>query len=210
MRSFVRNTVILLGVVAATIVPGVASASASTAATPAASSQAALLQKVLANDIPQLITYARTHGTALVEVNPNGTINLAKPSPAGCHYSPTPNEKGKHGEIGNPHRSTSILHKRNVNSTKVNSFIVCSRRVEALSNTTYLFTLAGGKATQRAKSTTNNENESVLANQGTYYDCQNSHKTTWDGAALGESLEGGTVYVGVGYSASSYTWDCGT
>jgi hypothetical protein len=200
----------LVGVVAITLGVGVASASASTAATPAASSQAALIQKVLANDIPQLVAYERAHGTALVEVSPNGALIPDATSPAGCHYSPTPNEKGKHGEIGNPHRSTSILHKRNVNSTKVNSFIVCSRRVEALSNTTYLYTLSGGKGTKRAQSTTDNTNESVLANQGTFYDCKNSHKTTWDGAALGFSEEGGKIYAGVGYSASSYAWDCGT
>jgi hypothetical protein len=77
-------------------------------------------------------------------------------------------------------------------------------------NRTYLYTLAGGKSTQRSYSTTNNKNEAVLANQGTFYDCKNSHKTTWDGAAIGVSVEGGKTYAGVGYSASSFTWDCGT
>jgi hypothetical protein len=200
----------LLGVAAITLGAGIASASASTAATPAASSQAALIQKILANDIPQLVAYERAHGTTLVEVSPNGALVPDATSPAKCHYSPTPNQKGKAGTIGNPHRSTSILKKRKVNSTKVNSFIVCDRKVQGLVNRTYLYTLAGGKSTQRSYSTTNNKNEAVLANQGTFYDCKNSHKTTWDGAAIGVSVEGGKTYAGVGYSASSFTWDCGT
>jgi hypothetical protein len=45
---------------------------------------------------------------------------------------------------------------------------------------------------------------------GTYYDCKNSDKTTWGGAAIGLSIEGGKEYVGVGYLPHNYTWDCGT
>lgn len=209
MRSFARNAAILFGVAAVTVAPASVSARAGTAATHVSRSQAALVQSALA-EAPQIIAFARSHGTTLVVVNPNGTLKPAATSPAKCHYSPTPNEKGKAGTIGDPHMSTSILKKRKVSSTKVNSFVVCDRKVEELANRTYLYTLAGGKSTQRAFTTTYNDNESVLANQGTYYDCKNSHKTTWDGAAVGVSIEGGKGYAGVGYSPHSYSWDCGT
>lgn len=210
MKSLVRYAAMVLGAVAIAIVPGVASAG--TASAPVANSPSALLQKVLA-DLPQIIGSASAAGsrqTMLVAVNPNGTLNPNATSPAKCHYSPTPNEKGKAGTIGDPHKSTSILKKRKVNATKVNSFIVCDRKVSALENKTYLYKLVGAKTSQQATATTTNKNESVLANQKTYKDCSNSKKTTWEGAALGFSIEGGKLYVGVGVSPHSFTWDCGT
>jgi hypothetical protein len=144
-------------------------------------------------------------GIPLVKVNPNGTLDLSAPSPAHCHFAPSTKKGATPGTISDAHRSTSVP-----GAIKVNSYIVCDHRVQALTNETQLWKTGFLFNHLQAQHTTDNSGRAILANLGTYRRCTNTKRTTWYGVAYGVSAEGGQLYEGYGASPHDATFDCGT
>lgn len=142
----------------------------------------------------------------LVKVNPDGTLDPAQTSPAGCRFQPSASG-GTPGTIQNPHFSTSVP-----GAVKVNSYIVCNAPVEALANETNLYKLGFfGLVWELQDSTvTDNTGQAVLANLGTYVQCTSSTSSTFTGTAYGISEENGQLYEGYGASPGEPSLACGT
>jgi hypothetical protein len=206
MRQFhVRPARFAVGVVALAGVGlaggGVASAVATQTGSP---SLAGVLAGLVAKHAGPMPVVGRP-GIPLVKVNPDGTLDLSAPSPAHCHFAPSTKNGATPGTISDAHRSTSVP-----GAIKVNAYIVCAHRVQALANETQLWKTGFLFDHLQAEHTTDNAGRAVLPNLGTYRRCTNKKRTTWYGVAYGISEEGGQLYEGYGASPHDATFDCGT
>lgn len=177
---------------------------ATAVATPSSRSLAGVLATLVAKHTGPMPVVGQ-RGSPLVKVNPNGTLDPSAPSPAHCHFAPSTKKGATPGTISDAHRSTSVP-----GAIKVNSYIVCDHRVQALANETQLWKTGFLFDHLQAQHTTDNGGKAVLPNLGTYRRCTNKKRTTWYGVAYGISEEGGQLYEGYGASPHDATFDCGT
>ena len=131
-----------------------------------------------------------------------GTVPAQSPNqdpfgnPAGCKLF-----------IENARLATSVR-----NSVKVNAHIECAVGVDTLTLVVILYKkhFLGNAAEVQAVNVTENNEQAVLQNQGTFVSCKNRKLTTWYGQAVAEAKEAGQLYYQIRVSPHTVTLDCGT